>query len=331
MFKQMFNLRKVLIFGGTGSWGKELTSQILLQHPKQIIIFSRGEFLQVEMERLFNNPKITFVIGDVRDKLAVDQVYAQYKPEYVFYLAALKHVPVCENMPKEAVKTNILGAINAIQGAINHKVWKFIDVSTDKAVNPANLYGLTKAIGEKMTIQANCQTNDTNFIVIRGGNVLGTNGSLVPYVINQISQKKKVKITNPDMTRFFLTLPQAINLLLYAAWRGNGGETYVMNMPSFRIGDVVGTLILAYGGYNKNIECIGAREGEKIHEELISNIEASRTFEVNENFLVIYPEIKTNRTYDDSLKKYNFSLSSEDNLRDNKFLYELLKSGGFLP
>ena len=172
------------------------------------------------MNRAFNNPIVKYVIGDVRDKEAVNLVVSQ-KPDYIFQLAALKHVPICENQPREAIKTNIIGVENIIDAAIRYKVKKFIDISTDKAADPSNLYGMTKGIGEKLTIQANCLTTDTEFICIRGGNVLGTNGSIVPYIIDQIKTCNKVKVTDNRMTRFFLTLPQAVSLIFYAA-----GERY---------------------------------------------------------------------------------------------------------
>ena len=179
----MFKDKTILIDGGSGSWGNELTTQLLEKEPKKIIIFSRGELAQVNMERKFRNNIIEYVIGDIRDADAVDRLF-QRGIDYVFHLAALKHVPVCENQPQEAIKTNINGTINLINAAIKYKVKKFIDVSTDKAVAPTNLYGMTKSVGEKLTIQANNLTNDTDFVCIRGGNVLGSNGSVVPFFID---------------------------------------------------------------------------------------------------------------------------------------------------
>jgi UDP-N-acetylglucosamine 4,6-dehydratase/5-epimerase len=338
----MFKNTKILISGGSGSWGRELARQLLLKEPKEIIIFSRGEISQVDMERSFNNPLIRYVIGDVRDKGAVDSIF-ETKPDYVFQLAALKHVPICENQPREAIKTNILGTMNLIDAAIKHKVKKFIDVSTDKATDPANLYGHTKAIGEKLTIQANCLTTDTEFICIRGGNVLGTNGSLVPYVINQIKTENKVRVTDKGMTRFFITLPEAIELLFKATEWGIGGETYIMNMPSFKIIDLVNLLISFYGNNETKIEITGIREGEKLHETLISEQECHRARYVNKDYYVIYPQIKTGRSYfhqwdanahwDEATGLLNIlhkKLTSEDNLRNIDFLTDLLKRGGWL-
>lgn len=328
----MFKDKTILITGGTGSWGRELTKQLLDKNPQKIIIFSRGETMQVDMCRTFNNPKLEFVIGDVRDASAVDLVMRR-GIDYVYHLAALKHVPVCENFPYEAIQTNVIGTKNLINSAIIHKVNKFIDVSTDKAVNPINTYGFTKGMGERLSIHANCISKDTDFICIRGGNVLGTSGSVVPYIIKQIQTQGSVTITDKRMTRFFLTLPQAITLLFQATELGIGGETYVMNMPSFYIKDLV-MLLADFYGKGIRIEEIGIREGEKIDEVLISEHEASRTRRINENYYVIYPQLQTGRTYEIPNNETSFlshhGFSSADNLKGQDYLCKLLKSGGWL-
>lgn len=321
---------RVLITGGTGSWGRELTRQLLTRDVEQIVIFSRGEISQVAMERSFNDSRLKFVIGDVRDKDAVDGVMQGI--DYVYHLAALKHVPICENYGEEAIKTNILGTVNLTVSAIKNKVKKFIDVSTDKAVAPVNMYGMTKGIGERLSIQSNCHTTDTDFICIRGGNVLGTNGSVVPYIINQIQSGGDVLITDSAMTRFFLTIEQAIHLLFEATDIGVGGETFVMNMPSFYIRDLVEVLVQYYGDATTTIREIGRREGEKTHEVLIAEGEVDRVRVVDENYYVIYPQLNTGRAYPGriraSLPAHGFS--SADNLKDKEYLITLLKQGGWL-
>jgi FlaA1/EpsC-like NDP-sugar epimerase len=328
----MFKNKKILIDGGSGSWGNELTTQLLEKTPNKVIIFSRGELAQVNMQRKFNDSRIEYVIGDVRDADAVDRLF-QRGIDYIFHLAALKHVPVCENQPQEAIKTNIGGTINLINSAIKYKVKKFIDVSTDKAVSPTNLYGMTKSVGEKLTIQANNLTNDTDFVCIRGGNVLGSNGSVVPYFINQIKTQNRVTITDSTMTRFFLTLPEAISLLFEAAENSVGGETFVMNMPSFYIKDLAKVLVDVYGNEKTVIEEIGIREGEKIHEVLISEHESVNTYKFDENYYVILPSIKINKNYShlNDCEEVDFiTFSSADNLKGKEFLHELLYKGGFL-
>jgi len=328
----MFNDKTILITGGSGSWGNELTKQLLDKKPKKIIIFSRGEFAQVNMQRKFNDEKIKFVIGDIRDLNVLDQMFSINDIDYVFHLAALKHVPICENQPQEAIKTNIVGTTNLINIAIKYKVTKFIDVSTDKAVSPSNLYGMTKAIGEKITIQANSLTTDTDFICIRGGNVLGSNGSVLPFFIDQIRNENEITITDTRMTRYFLTLPQAIGLLFEAVENSVGGEIFVMNMPSFFISDLANILIKSYGNEETTIKEIGMRESEKLHELLISKHESQSTYKFNQNYYVILPQLNINRTYFyDKAKMVDFEeFSSEDNIQPDKFLFQLLSDCDFL-
>lgn len=327
----MFKNKIILITGGSGSWGNELTKQLLEKTPQKIIILSRGELAQVNMERKFRDDRIQFVIGDVRDYDVINRICKGV--DYVFHLAALKHVPVCENQPQEAIKTNINGTTNLINACINNNVKKFIDVSSDKAVSPTNLYGMTKAVGEKLTIQANNLTDITDFICIRGGNVLGSNGSVVPHFINQIKTQNKITITDKTMTRFFLTLSEAISILFQAAEYSVGGETYVMNMPSFYIKDLANVLVKYYGNENTIIEEIGIREGEKIHEALISEHESKTSYIFNEDYYVILPELKIYKDYSHikDNKKVKFkTFTSSDNIKDKSYLYKLLMNGGFL-
>lgn len=330
----MLKDKTVLITGGTGSWGNELINQMLPLEPKKIIVFSRGELAQVMTRIKFNNnPLLHFVIGDVRDADAVDRLFSQINIDYVFHLAALKHVPVCENQPQEAIKTNIRGTTNLVNAAIKYKVKRFIDVSTDKAVSPTNLYGYTKAVGEKVVIQANNLTNDTIFVCIRGGNVLGSNGSVVPIFIDQIKKNNEITITVGHMTRYFLTLPEAIHLIFNAAEAGVGGETFVMNMPSFYISDLGQVLIDYYGNLGTRIKEIGIREGEKMDELLISEHEAPRSYVFNKDYYVIKPDLDIDRdfSYMNTLTKVSFNkFSSADNLKGIEFLKDLLNRGGFL-
>lgn len=328
----MFKDKTILITGGTGSWGNELTKQLLEKDPGKIVIYSRGELAQVEMQRKFAGYQIEYIIGDVRDASAVDRLFSR-DIDIVFHLAALKHVPVCENQPQEAIKTNIDGTTNLINAAIKYSIEKFIDVSTDKAVAPTNLYGFTKAVGEKLAIQANNLTKNTDFVCIRGGNVLGSNGSVVPLFINQIKIKNQITVTDGTMTRYFLTLSQAIHLLFQAAEESVGGETYVMNMPSFYISDVAKTLIEHYGNKETTIEEIGIREGEKADEELISKHEAKRAYKFNDDYYVILPDIHIDRDYRyvKGLEKFKGqSFSSSDEVKDVEYLKGLLDKGGFL-
>jgi len=327
----MFKDKTILITGGTGSWGNELTTQLLTKNPKQIIIFSRSELHQVNMQRKFNNSKLKFVIGDVRDHDRL--VEATKNVDYIFHLAALKHVPVCEEQPYEAIKTNIVGTKNIIEAAKINNVKKVIDVSTDKAVDPLNLYGMTKAIGEKLIIQANLEPSNTVFVCIRGGNVLGTNGSVVPFFISQIKEQGYISLTDKKMTRYFLTLQQAISLLFKASEISHGGETFVMKMPGCKISDLAEVLAEAVSDKLVPIKEIGTRPGEKIDEVLISRYESPRTYQFDDDYFVILPELKIDdlESKYDKLQKVDFSeYSSKDSLMDKKQIKEMLINGKFI-
>jgi len=326
----MFNNSTVLITGGTGSWGQTLTTKLIeLYSPKKIIIFSRGELQQVLMQRKFNNPIIQYIIGDVRDYEAIK--FATLGVDYVFHLAALKHVPICENQPQEAIKTNITGTTNVINAAILNKVKKVIDVSTDKAVDPINLYGMTKAVGEKAIIQANDLSSHTKFVCVRGGNVMGSNGSVIPFFIEQIKSGGPITITDSNMTRFFLTLNEAIGLLFKAAEDSIGGETFVMKMPSCYIEDIASILMQKYGIVP--IKDIGMRPGEKLDEVLISKNEANLSYCYDDNYYVILPNVYNNLLNEkySNLEVFPYEeFSSSTFIMNDEEISSMLSKGGFL-
>ncbi|WP_054739946.1 polysaccharide biosynthesis protein [Cellulosilyticum ruminicola] len=329
----MYKDQVVFVTGGTGSWGHELVRQLLKESPKEIRIFSRGELSQVKMEREFRDSRLKFVIGDIRDLEAITA--ATEGVDYVFHLAALKHVPICELQPNEAVKTNIVGTQNLIKACIKNKVKKVIDVSTDKAVDALNLYGMTKAVGERLIIQANLISKNTKFVCIRAGNVLGSNGSVVPFFINQIKELKKVTITDPKMTRYFITLPEAISLLFKAVQASVGGEIFVMRMPAYRIKDVAEVLIEDSGEKNIVVENIGIRPGEKLDEVLVSEHESGHTYMYDETYYVIMPTIDIPGLKEHytplGLKKVDFiRYTSADFILEKSDITLLLKKGKYL-
>jgi FlaA1/EpsC-like NDP-sugar epimerase len=298
--------KKVLVTGGTGSWGHELTSQLLDKHPdiQEVRIYSRGEHKQVQMKQEFNNdPRLKFIIGDVRDRNILG--YAMSEIHTVFHLAALKHVPVCEENPWEAVLTNIYGAQNVIEAAVNNKVNSVVDVSTDKAVEPFNLYGVTKASGEKLMINANAYYNSirsskTKFICIRGGNVIGTNGSVIPLFKKQIQEQNSITLTDGFMTRFLMTTREAISLIFTALENSIGGELFVMRMPGATLTTIANTMIRLFGNWKTKITTIGLRPGEKRHEVLVSKNEAPFTRVFSNEYYIILPQLQDRSAF----KKY---------------------------
>ena len=286
----MFSNQIILVTGGTGSWGYELVRQLLTYNPKEIRIFSRNESNQFTMKQEFdNNPKLNFVIGDIKERDSL--IEACQDVDYVYHLAALKHVPVCEDQPLEALKTNVNGTQNVIDAAIICNVHRVIYISTDKASNPANFYGLSKAMGERLIIHANTLNTKTRFVCIRGGNVLGTNGSVIHVFKKQIQEKGKIGITDMNMTRFFLTLEDAIKLVFKATFESIGGEIFVMKMPTCKIIDLAHVLIEASNKENIDIETLGIRPGEKIHELLLSEYESTMTIAYDDEYFVILPPI----------------------------------------
>ncbi|MFD4819654.1 polysaccharide biosynthesis protein [Peribacillus butanolivorans] len=328
----MFQNQVILVTGATGSWGYELVRQLLDFDPKEIRLFSRNEFAQVNMKRFFsNNPKLKFIIGDVRDYLSI--LEACKNVDFVFHLAALKHVPVCEDQPTEAMKTNVKGTENVVRASILQGVKKVVDVSSDKAVEPINFYGMTKAIGEKLVIHGNSESENTRFVCIRGGNVLGTNGSVVPFFKKLILEGEDIPITSKLMTRYFLTISEAIHLLLTAALDSIGGETFVMKMKSCKIVDLANVMIEHMGKPNIELKEIGIRPGEKIHELLISEHESPHTHEFNSNYYVILPTNPSNLLQNQyhNLPKVNFKrYESSDALMSKSEIRDLLLKGGFL-
>ena len=327
----MFNNSKIFISGGTGSWGQTLTRLLLEKYNvEEIICFSRGELQQVLMQRKFGpNPKIKYIIGDVRDYNAVES--ATRDVDYIFHLAALKHVPICEDNVQEAIKTNIDGTLNIINASIKNKVKKVIDVSSDKAVEPINLYGMTKAVGEKAIIQANTLSDYTRFVCIRGGNVMGSSGSVIPLFIDQIKSGGPITITHNEMTRFFLTLEEAIHLLFKASIDSIGGETFVMNMPACYIKDLAEVLFEKYG--KVEIKETGKRPGEKLDETLISHHESKLSYCYDDNYFLTLPvgyNQKLAIRYQD-LDPFPYNeFSSKTKILDKTGIKDMLAKGKFI-
>jgi UDP-N-acetylglucosamine 4,6-dehydratase/5-epimerase len=284
----MLNGENILITGGTGSFGKKATEIILKKYkPKKLIIFSRDELKQFEMAQQFPDSKykcMRYFIGDVRDKERLHRAF--YHVDYVIHAAALKQVPTAEYNPFEAVKTNVLGAQNIIDVAIDHGVKKVIALSTDKAANPINLYGATKLCSDKLFIAGNSYAGEDSarFSVVRYGNVLGSRGSVIPFFLKQ-KATGVLPVTDPDMTRFWITLDQGVNFVLECLERMTGGELFVPKIPSMNIMDLVKSI-----APECKTEIIGIRPGEKLHEVMIPRDEARSTLEFD-NYYIVKPYI----------------------------------------
>lgn len=280
----MLNDKNILITGGTGSFGKKVTEMILERYkPRRLVIFSRDELKQFEMAQQFPDSKfgcMRYFIGDVRDKERLHRAF--FRMEYVIHAAALKQVPAAEYNPFEAVKTNILGAQNVINVAIDHHVKKIIALSTDKAANPINLYGATKLCSDKLFIAGNSYVarEDTAFSVVRYGNVLGSRGSVIPFFLER-KKTGMLPITDPKMTRFWITLEHGVNFVLQCLESMAGGELFVPKIPSMNIMDLAKTICP-----NCRTDIVGIRAGEKLHEIMIPRDDARNTVEFDEYYVI---------------------------------------------
>lgn len=271
----MFKEKIVIITGGTGSFGNAVLRRFLNTEVKEIRIFSRDEKKQDDMRKLYNNPKIKFHLGDVRDYDSVAN--AMVGVDYVFHAAALKQVPSCEFFPIQAVRTNILGAENVMRAAIENKVNKVIVLSTDKAVYPINAMGMSKALMEKVMVAYSRQQpeNGTVLCGTRYGNVMASRGSVIPLFIDQIKASKPITITDPEMTRYLMSLEEAVELVVYAYQHGKQGDIFVQKSPASTIKDLAQALIELFAS-DTEIRIIGTRHGEKKHETLVNREEMAK-------------------------------------------------------
>ncbi len=311
----MLNNKTILITGGTGSFGKAFTKYVLEHYePKKIIIYSRDEFKQFMMQNEFKEhlSKLRFFIGDVRDKERLMRAFEGV--DYVVHAAAMKQVPACEYNPAEAIKTNINGAQNIIDAALDCGVKKVVALSTDKAVNPVNLYGGTKLVSDKLFIAANAYagSKDINFSIVRYGNVAGSRGSVIPFFHNLMKQgKTELPITDYRMTRFWISLRQGVELVVKALEEAKGGETFISKIPSFKITDLAQAMCPGC-----TMPEVGIREGEKLHEIMITVEDSMTTYEYDKHYIV-YPQMvwsESRKTVPTGKKvEEGFSYSSDNN------------------
>ena len=304
-----FSNKNILITGGTGSIGKIIVKKLLLSGVKSLTIFSRDEQKHFALQHELEHPKnARFLIGDIRDHRTVHMACRGI--DIIFHAAAMKHVPICEEDPFEAVKTNVIGAYNLRQAAIENNVEKVIIISTDKAVRPINVMGMTKALQERITLAEN--NHRTDFIGVRFGNVLGSLGSVIPLFIQKIKEGKPIPLTNSEMTRFILPTGKAVDLVFQATHEGNHGEIFVKKMPACSIQKLTEAIISMYSAdKNYPIKITGLRKGEQVHEALVSDEEMRRVKEYRDHFVIAPAWTKEKKK--NLGREYN-SQNSEDTL-----------------
>ena len=310
--------KSILLSGGTGSFGKAFVKKIISSKVKfkKLIIFSRDELKQFEMEKLFSEKKysqIRYFLGDVRDKERIKR--AMNDVDIVVHAAALKHVPKGEYDPVEFIKTNVYGAQNIIESAIESNVKKVIALSTDKAAAPINLYGASKLCSDKLFTAANNIKGKKNisFSIVRYGNVFGSRGSIVPFFLEQMKKKMTLTITDKRMTRFNISLEEGVNMVLWSIKNSKGGEIFVPKLPSFRVTDLINAMSV-----NLKTKIIGIRPGEKIHEDMITNADAQNTVDLGRYFAILPDQQQLKKKYPKAKRvKNNFYYNSGNN---EKFL-----------
>ncbi len=294
----MFENKKILITGGTGSLGRALTKKLLAEKVNQIIIFSRNENKQVTMQSEFSDNRLKFLIGDIRDLSRLQRALEGI--DIVFHAAALKHVPIVEHNPLEAINTNVIGSRNVLEASISENVDVVVGVGTDKAVSPLNTYGVTKLLMEKLFTTASnyldVDKHKTKFISLRYGNVLGSSGSVIPKFIQQIKSKQKITITDPEMTRFSITMDEALDFILDSAMSGKGSEVFIPKLRAYKIDDIKTALQELIS--NTGDERIPVRQGDKFHETLINPDEMRTTLESEYKYIILPKEIS-----DEEIKK----------------------------
>ncbi|WP_026436724.1 polysaccharide biosynthesis protein [Acidovorax sp. JHL-9] len=269
----MFENKILLITGGTGSFGNAVLQRVFSSNLREIRIFSRDEKKQDDMRKRYAHPKLKFYIGDVRDERSVEQ--AMRGVDYVFHAAALKQVPSCEFHPMQAVRTNVLGTENVLEAAINAGVKRVVCLSTDKAVYPINAMGISKALMEKVMVAASRNLEGTGTVICgtRYGNVMASRGSVIPLFVDQVFAGKPITVTDPAMTRFMMTLADAVDLVLYAFEHGNNGDIFVQKAPAATVGVLTQAILELMGKPGHEVRSIGTRHGEKLYEALLSREE----------------------------------------------------------
>ena len=307
----MFRNKKLLIVGGTGSFGEAMLNRVIKSKIKfnEIRIFSRDEKKQDDLRKKLNNKNIKFYIGDVRNKDSIEE--ATRGVDFIFHAAALKQVPSCEFYPLEAVRTNILGTSNLLDAAELNKVKKVVCLSTDKAVYPINAMGISKSMMEKVIIAKSRTLKNTSLCITRYGNVMGSRGSVIPMLINQILENKPLTITEKKMTRFMMSMDEALDLVIYALKNGKNGQTFIKKSPASNLTTLVNAIKIIFKKKKYPLKIIGIRHGEKMHETLMNKEEKSLSIE-NRDYFIINPDNR-DLNYD---KYFSFGKLTKKNVKD---------------
>jgi UDP-glucose 4-epimerase len=284
MENSIFKNKTLLITGGTGSFGTAVLRKLLNSGIREIRVFSRDELKQDDMRRRYNSDQLKFYIGDVRDPNSIDD--AMRGVDYVFHAAALKQVPSCEFYPMQAVKTNVIGTENVLNSAVNFEVKKVICLSTDKAVYPINAMGVSKAMMERVVVAKGRNVRGTMIACTRYGNVMASRGSVIPLFIEQLRNELPITITDPDMTRFMMSLDQAVELVLFAFENGESGDTFVQKAPAASVALLAATLKNLLGKPDSKVEIIGTRHGEKLYETLLTKEEMVKAVDLGDYFRI---------------------------------------------
>lgn len=338
MYHNFYQNKKILVTGGVGSIGSQLVKKLLKFNPAIIRVFDNNETGLFDLAEELNSTKLRTLIGDIRDKDRL--ITAMDGIDIVFHTSALKHVPLCEYNPFDAVKTNVLGTQNVLEAALLNEVEKVINISTDKAVSPTNVMGATKLLAERLTISANYYRGSkrTVFSSVRFGNVLNSRGSVIPVFKKQIQNGGPVTITDKQMTRFFMDIPSAVNLILTAGEIAKGREIFIFRMPALKITDLAQVLIEEYApesGYKPediSLQIIGKRSGEKLYEDLMAEEETDRAYERDDMLMIVPHTLRYETPLDASIiksftkvKKCNFS-SKDVHLLTKEEIRQLLRA-----
>ncbi len=285
--------KTVLVSGGTGSIGSEIVLQALDQQARNVVVFSRDETKHFMMRRRLSDDRAVFFVGDLRDPDSIERVLVEFDVDIVYHAAAMKHLGMCEDFPDEASKTNILGTQNIVNSALRTGVSKLMTISTDKAVYPINVLGATKLIAERITLNANQRSNENQaFSCVRIGNVASSRGSVIPIFIDTLLNEKPIQVTNPDVTRFIVEIPDTVRLILRSTEYARGGEVFVLKAKAFKLGDLVDVITdriapkLGIEEESVDVRSIGLVQGEKLHEDLLGFSETSRLYELDDMFVL---------------------------------------------